>query len=138
MWGRKFHASFDFFSWGLYVSRPAPVVSLGFDPVGSATKTSHLGLKQLPSRLHSCYRLGRSCSFVCRLRPGSPLSILRSSPSSNICMGCAAFYCWNRFLNRRRLPSEFTALARSRLRGLHACVLCNDGVGRVKLKQAES
>src|SRR5258708_39146604 len=114
--------------WNPNVSRPAADGRLWLDPVGSATKTSHLGLKQLPTRLHSCYRFGRSCNFVHRLCPGSPLSILRSSPSSNLCMGCAAFYCWNRFWNRRRLASEFAALARSRLRGVHAFVLVCCGV----------
>jgi hypothetical protein len=113
------------------ISGPTSVGGLGLGPVGNATKTSHLGLKHVPARLRSCYRVGHACSFGYRVCSGSPLSILRSSPSSNICRGSVAFYCWNRFWNRRCLATEFITLARPRFRSVHACVLDNDGIGRM-------
>src|SRR4029077_9171844 len=80
--------------------------------------------------LITCHGLGRACRLLYRVRRrDSRLPVLRSSPQENIRLGNLSFSWRDRSWNRRHWRTDFTALARSSFRSVHACILDSGGGG---------
>jgi hypothetical protein len=107
------------------IPRFADSAGLGLAAMGSPSQTANRTFYTVVCRVYSRHGLSPACGCSYDVRPGSPLSILRPSPASDISMRGVAFPWRNRFRDRRCVATEFITLARASFSGLHADVLDN-------------